>query len=217
VTDFVGREREIAEIASALKAGTNVVLSGKFGMGRTSLLQQVASSAHGRLQIVFADFSRPPASVCRQLASQLSRPRRLWQRIEEPSYREDRRRLLDAAREVSPQAVFVLDNVARMTPAKREFLRFLSEEPSLRFVAVVESFLPEADVTRLRACLYPSIRLRLGRLSAPRSHEFFERVSRRNGLRWNPDLIRGLAIRGGGYPLAMVEAATEAATRGRGR
>jgi len=215
--EFVGREREIEQVAFALGAGTNVVLSGKFGMGRTSLLQQVAAKSRNRWQFVFGDCSRPPATVCRQLSCPLSRPRRLWQRIEEPAYREARRRLLKAAREAAPPPVFVLDNVARMTPAKWELLRFLSGASRLRFVVIVESFLPESDLKRLRTCLYPSIRLHLGRLSRSQSHEFFERVSTRIGLGWSREKIRGLVARGGGFPLSMVEVAAEAATRGRGR
>jgi hypothetical protein len=215
--DFVGREREIAEIASALQADVNVVLSGKFGMGRTSLVRQVAANCRHRMQFVLSDFSRPPASVCRQLGSQLARP--LWsaRRVEELAYRKARRQLLDAARRAKPPAVFVLDNVARMTPAKWDLVRFLSGASRPRIVVVVESFLPEADVERLRAFVYPSICLRLGRLPARRSHEFFERVSGRIGLGWSRDQIRGLAVRGGGYPLAMVEAAAEAAAHRRSR
>ncbi len=217
MTDFVGREREIAEIASALQAGTNVVLSGKFGMGRTSLVHHVAANSDGRWQFIFADCSRPPAAICRQLASQLCPPRRSRRWAEEPAYRKARRQLLDAARWATPPAVFVLDNVARMTPAKWELVRFLSGASRLRIAVVVESFLPEADVERLRVFLYPSIRLDLGRLPVPQSHEFFERVSGRIGLGWSRDQIRGLAVRGGGYPLSMVEAAAEAVTRWRGR
>jgi hypothetical protein len=215
--DFVGREQEIAQIATALAAGTNVVLSGTFGVGRTSLVHQVAAESRGVWQFVFADFSRPPAAVCRQLVLQLCPLRRSRRWNEEPPYRKARRRLLDAAREAAPSVVFVLDDVARMTPAKWEFVSVLTGAPQLRVVVVVESFLPESDVTRLRACLYPSVRLHLGRLPAPRSHEFFERVSTRIGLGWSRDQIRGLAVRGGGYPLAMVEAAAEAVTRRRGR
>lgn len=214
--DFVGREQEIAQVAAALAAGSNVVLSGKFGIGRTSLVRQVAAGSCGEWQFLFADFSRPPAAVCHQLAAQLSRPRRSWRRIDQPAYRGARRRLLVMAGEAAPPAVIVLDDVARITPAKWEFLRFLSRATGLRFVVVVESFLPEADVTRLRTCIYPSIRLHLGLLPAPRSHEFFERVSGRTGFRWSPDQIRALATRGGGFPLAMAEAAAEALTRRKG-
>jgi hypothetical protein len=215
--EFVGREREIARIAATLAAGTNVILSGKFGIGRTSLVRQVAASSNGRWHFLFADFSRPPAAVCRQLGSQLARPLRSGRRVEELPYRKARRQLLDAARRITPPAVFVLDNVARMSHAKWEFVRFLSGVSRPRLVVVVESFLPESDLKRLRACLYPSIHLRLGRLPAPRTHEFFERVSGRRGLGWSRDEIRGLAVRGGGYPLAMAEAAAEAVTRRRGR
>ena len=215
--DFVGREREIARIAATLAAGTNVVLSGKFGIGRTSLVRQVAASSNGRWHFLFGDCSRPPAAVCRQLLSQLSRRRRSGQRIEELAFREARRRLLNTACDAASPLVFVLDNVARMTPGRWEFVRFLSGAFRLRVVVIVESFLSESDVTRLRACLYPSIRLQLGRLPAPRSQEFFERVSGRIGLGWSRDQIRGLAVRGGGYPLAMAEAAAEAVTRRRGR
>lgn len=213
--DFVGREREIAEVAAALKAGTNVVLSGKFGMGRTSLVEQVAAGFRGRRQFVFADFSRPPAVVCRQLGSQLAGRLRSGQRADELPYRKARRQLLDTACRAKPPAVFVLDNVARMTAARWEFMKTLSGLSSLRLVVVVESFLPEADVRRLRAFLYPSIRLDLGRLPVPQSHVFFERVSTRIGLGWSSDQIQGLAARGGGFPLAMVEAAAEASTRRR--
>jgi len=217
VKDFVGREQEIATISATLAAGTNVLLSGKFGIGRTSLMHRVAAECDGRLRFVFGSCSRTPAAVCSQLASQISPPRRSWRRVDEVAYRKARRRLLDAARHAAPPVVFVLDDVAKMTAARWNFAQFLSSEPSLRIVVIVESLLPEVDVTRLRACLYPSIHLRLGRLPALRSHEFFERVSGRVGIGWSRDQIRGLAVRGGGYPLAMVEAAVEAVNRRRGR
>ncbi len=215
MTEFVGREEEISRISTTLAAGTNVVLTGKFGIGRTSLVRRVAAETNGRWHFIFGDFSCPPAVVCRQVASQILRPLRTWRRLEEPPYRQNRRQLLEAARKATPPFVLVLDNVRRMTVARWDLVRFLSREARLRIVIIVESFLPESDVARLRTNLYPSIRVQLGRLPARESHEFFERVSRRNGLGWSGDRIRALAARGGGFPLAMAEAAAEAATRGR--
>ena len=38
---FVGREKEISQIVKALKRGENVILKGKYGIGRTSLSRHV--------------------------------------------------------------------------------------------------------------------------------------------------------------------------------
>lgn len=77
-------------------------------------------------------------------------PRR---RSREPApYRSVRTRLA-RDRRVSGIPVVVLDDIGRLTHAKWELLRFLTGTPRLRIVAIVESFLPDRDVTRLRAVL----------------------------------------------------------------
>jgi len=50
---FLGRERETQKILRALNQGENLVLSGKYGIGRTTLIEHVAKITKERWQIWF--------------------------------------------------------------------------------------------------------------------------------------------------------------------
>jgi len=45
---FVGREKEIEQMKEALERGKNVIVSGKYGMGRTSLIKHAADAMKDR-------------------------------------------------------------------------------------------------------------------------------------------------------------------------
>ncbi|MCD6485804.1 MAG: ATP-binding protein [Syntrophobacterales bacterium] len=58
---FVGREKETRQIVRALEKGGNVIITGKFGMGRTKLVRYVADN-HGEDGGLYSSiFRRPPA------------------------------------------------------------------------------------------------------------------------------------------------------------
>ena len=73
------------------------------------------------------------------------------------------------------------------------------------FVAIVEKFLSEESLLKLRAMLFPSVLIDLGHLSAADSVRFFEQTCKVNKFYLTPARIRHLADLTGGYPLMMVE------------
>lgn len=205
---FVGRERERDLLRHALHAGQGVVLSGRYGVGRTALVRAVADGLGPARHFVFVDFRETPAAVCaRIVAALLARGRR---RAPVPTTYRDARSLLAARSLRDGSTVLVLDDIGRLTVAKWELLRFLAARTPLRIVAIVESFLPARDVERLRAVLYPSVALELHRLPLEASVRFFAAASARYGLGWSEEHVRLLATSRGGYPLEMAEAVARA-------
>lgn len=53
---FVGREKETKKIIKALQQGNNIILTGKFGMGRTRLMRHVATITQGRVAMHICRF-----------------------------------------------------------------------------------------------------------------------------------------------------------------
>lgn len=49
---FLGRKKEIEQIKEALEGGKNLIVSGKYGMGRTSLIKQVAEGMQNELWVL---------------------------------------------------------------------------------------------------------------------------------------------------------------------
>lgn len=202
MTDLVGRERERARALAALAAGRNVVLSGKYGSGRTALARHLAESCGGRLRFAFCALSAPPREVWTTLATQLL-PQRRAEASGRGSYRTLRARLLRAPLAAGPPPVVVLDDVGHLTPARLDLVRRLAVSGRFRFVAIVEPRLPAAERTRLVACLAPVERLRLGPLPQPAVRDFLARAAAERGLAWSPEKIAAVASGTGGYPLAM--------------
>jgi len=207
---FIGREAERKAVGKALEAGQGVVLRGRFGIGRTALVRQVADDLGPRWRFVFVDSRETPASVCVRLVDALLVPPRR-RPLTPGTYRANRSQL-SKGRRVPGKPVVVFDDIGHLTYAKWDFLRFLTKLPQLRLVAIVESFLPECDVTRLRAVLYPSIGLDLAHLSLAASLAFFAEASDRYALGWGPAHLRLLATSRGGYPLEMSLAVAAART-----
>jgi len=206
---FVGRARETAALRLAFTSGRNVLLSGKYGIGRTALLRQLADLCSAELRVCFADFSSTPAAACRQLAPQLLPvPRRKARRP--PRYSELLAALAKATLASKPRAVIVLDDVERITPAKLQLVRLLAGNPSWRIVAIVERFLPRPELVLLLAWLYPVDRIALGYLDLEQGREYFRRVAEQGRLGWSEERILALARRCGGYPLEMRIAAERA-------
>jgi len=70
-TFFVGRENEIKQIIKALRRGDNVILTGKYGIGRTSLVKHIADTTRDRWRFIFVNFSQTPGRVCGYLIEEL--------------------------------------------------------------------------------------------------------------------------------------------------
>jgi MoxR-like ATPase len=55
---FVGREIETEHITKELYQGKNIIVGGKFGIGRTSMIKEIASSLQNEWRFIFVDFSQ---------------------------------------------------------------------------------------------------------------------------------------------------------------
>jgi hypothetical protein len=110
---FVGREKEIGEIKEALEGGNNVIVSGKYGIGRTSLIKHIADAMKDQWRFVFVDFSKTPGSVCNYLLAELF-PMHGFDR-EHRRYRPSRFRIATLALEDHRKHVLVLDNVSKLS------------------------------------------------------------------------------------------------------
>lgn len=202
---FVGREKETRRIVRALEKGGNIVVTGKFGMGRTKLARHVSDLYEKRWRFVFVDFSKTPGQVSTDILSEMSPGKRFERSGQYRRYKTQRHRIATAKSSDGRQVVFVLDNIEKVTPQRLVLIRYLSSEKRFLFIAITESFLRERDFFLLRAELLPEHVIRLGRISRKDSKEFFHAVSEKNQFRWESDRIRMMAEMARGYPLSMRE------------
>jgi AAA+ ATPase superfamily predicted ATPase len=68
---FFGRKREIAAINSGLIKERNIILTGKFGIGKTTLVKEFARMNRERWLFLFSDFSETPSKICHDLLKAL--------------------------------------------------------------------------------------------------------------------------------------------------
>ena len=111
---FVGRAREICEVTEALAEGTNVVLVGPYGIGRTALVRQVARSMRGRWRFVFADFSGTPGEASDSLIRALSPRRREGRKADRPGHKLRRLQIVRVESGLT-STVLVMEDIARFT------------------------------------------------------------------------------------------------------
>jgi hypothetical protein len=208
--DFVGRKRELAAAARSLEQGRNLVLTGRFGVGRSSLVRQLAKLNFHTWQFLFTDFSRPASQCGSDLVRQLVSPLGACGRKGYTRMTQAKEILRGAAGAGPRRRVVVLDDIGRISPRKLAFIRDLrlpAERPGggILFIAIAESFLPEEEIFRLRAALYPADRLALHNLNPADTAAFFRAASQRCRLGWDAAFIRMLAASTAGYPLLMRE------------
>jgi len=201
---FVGREKEIMQIERALRKGNNIIVKGKFGIGRTSLIKHFAHT-QDQWQFAFVDFTRPPGIMCNHIITELfSYEKRRHQYVK---YKAARFQIMTRELGDRKKLVLVLDNIARITAPKLDLLRYLTWEKRFLFIGIVENFLPHIDLFQLRSLLNPSIMIALEHLTIKDGIEFFNRFSKKNQLNLAESQISGLAASAGGYPLRMKEIA----------
>ena len=196
---FVGRDKEIGQMKEALEAGNNIIVLGKYGMGRTSLVKHLAKTTQDRWRFVFVDFSQTPGNVCKHLMAELF-PIQEFVR-EHARYRSSRFRITTLALDDSRKHVLVLDNVSKLSRQSLDLIRYLTWERRFQFVSIVESFLSSNDLFLWRVRMDPSTLITLRRFSAPSVVLFFEQLSREHHLDWTEGQIKDLAEITGGYPL----------------
>jgi hypothetical protein len=202
---FVGRSAEIASLRRELEAGRNVVIVGKYGIGRTSLVRQAAAQLEAAYRFYFLDFASTPAGMCRSAFEEIFKGTARRRRPSPESYRQVQRFVAHESPREARIPVLVFDDVARLTPAKCALLRYLARTGHFRFIAIAEAFLSSADLSRLRVLLFPNALLTLHPLAPGESEEFFSAASRNLGLSWTASRMSLLARVKHGYPLAMAE------------
>ena len=119
---FVGREQETRQILKALNRRYNVILMGKYGIGRTSLTRHVAEIGRNRWNFISLDFSQTPAKVCDHLANSLL-PKNNGKAM---GYRHNRFQIANLDFDGQRQPVLVLDDIGKLTPQKVELIRYLA-------------------------------------------------------------------------------------------
>jgi energy-coupling factor transporter ATP-binding protein EcfA2 len=204
---YVGRTKEAERIQSELELGHNLVLTGPFGIGRTTLLRHLARELKPTWRFVFLDGSQTPGSLCERLLDVWApeRPKALRKRTHPWTVE---RRLLPGLLDREPRSVaVVLDDLGKVTHPKLDFLRWLQGLGRVRIIVVTERFLDEGPLMHLRAVLYPAPLLTLGPLSNRPAQAFFEGWAQLHGLDWEPAAIHGLVLATRGYPTGMWEAA----------
>ena len=217
--DFVGRRRESRAILRQLAEGGNVILTGKYGIGRTCLLRHVARGCPEGWRFIFTDFSRTPDQVCRTILGETLAAAAGNPRARRASYRAVRRQVLQGATRDGHRPIIVLDNISKLTAPKLDLLRWFREEERLQLVAIVETFLGFESVEQLRKVLYPARLVTLRRLTLADTRRFFLRADATFEIGWTPSHVDVLARATAGYPLGMVETVQRAvrapASRGR--
>ena len=202
---FCGREKEISKIIIALKKRKHVVITGKYGIGKTALARHLSDMTKQRWKFIFTDFSKTPSIVCNDILWEVTPKRQPKHRHKYIKYKIARSLIADLTFNDQRQPIIVLDNISELTHQKLAFIQHVTFSKKLLFIAITENFLPENDLFQLRACLMPSHLLILGNLGTKNAVEFFRYFSRKNNLNWSENHIRMLAEVSGGYPLGMKE------------
>ncbi|MGD0275176.1 MAG: ATP-binding protein [Syntrophales bacterium] len=210
---FVGRQKETHLIITFLNRGRNVIVSGQFGIGRTSLIRHIAESAKNQQQFAVVDFSQNPRNVTQDLLKVFQSEDTYKKSSRSLGYKQLRRRLIHLESQHKKRPVLVLDNIAKLSPQKLALIRYLNSENKFLFIAIVENFIRDRDLFKLRAQLIPAELVKLTYLNIQYTKEFFNALSEENDLCWPKEHINMLAQITRGYPLGMIEIAERSIKR----
>jgi hypothetical protein len=201
---FVGREIETEHITKELYQGKNIIVGGKFGIGRTSIIKEIASSLQNEWRFIFVDFSQTPGKMSAKLMKEFHISKINKQTGKQWGYKSMRYRIANAKVPRRKNTVIVFDNVAKLTPQKTIFLRHLILENNFQFIAIVENFLPKKDLFSLEAQLLPTTIIFLSNLNDKAVLNFLRTFSHKYHLNWSDIYIQSLAALASGYPLGMM-------------
>ncbi len=198
---FFGREKEIKTLRTVLEQGKSIVLTGKFGIGKTALIQHLSEITQDRWWFIFADFSRSANSVCQDILKELF-PHRTTKSL---PYKSARFKILNERLKDHRKPILVLDNFGKVSVPKLDFIRRLSSSRRFLLILIVEHFVPKHDILNLRGVLFPSDIITLRPLTLAESSLFFRCCSDKYRLRWDESRIESSAVATHGYPLLIRE------------
>jgi replication-associated recombination protein RarA len=201
---FVGRKNEKKKIVESLRQGKNIILGGKFGIGRTSIIKEIAIILADERKFIFVDFGLTPAKMSEKLMKGLALVARFTKSNKKMGYKSMRHRISNYESSEKKQTVIVFDNIAKLTNQKIIFLRHLVLEKHFQFIAIVENFLSPNDLYFLKALLLPADVLSLHHLKKDDVLSFLRLYSDKHNLNWSEVFIREMAALIGGYPLGII-------------
>ncbi|HOS14952.1 MAG TPA: hypothetical protein PLF58_09830 [Smithella sp.] len=201
---FVGRQSEKKIIMEALNCGRNIILGGKFGIGRTRLIREIAKLVNER-KFIFVDFSQTPGKMSEKIMKALGIPRRIKNQTQQMGYKSMRYRIAHANTIKQHRPVIVFDNMAKITAQKKILLRHLILEQHFQFIAVVENFLPQNNLFDLKAQLMPATTLNLRHLKKQEVENLLRTYAKKHHVAWTENDIRNPACLSDGYPLSLKE------------
>ncbi|MEN6319400.1 MAG: ATP-binding protein [Syntrophaceae bacterium] len=196
---FVGREKETNKIIKALERGNNIVLMGKYGIGRTSLIRHIAAITKEKWKFVFLDFSQTPGKVTKQLLEELM-PGKWKGKNHYARYKSGRFLIVSKELKDKRKHFLILDNIAKLTTQKLQFLRYLIQESTFQYVAIAESFLPKEDLFLLRASLLPAEMIILPYLNEESTEKLLRQLVDKYSLNWSGQRIAMIVSSTRGYP-----------------
>ena len=202
---FAGRQSEKGKIIESLNHGRNIILCGKYGIGRTSLMKEIAKALSEDRKFIFVDFNQTPGKMSETLMKALGMPRRIKNQGNKMRYKSMRFRIANAMTSNQCRPVIVFDNIAKITVQKKIFLRHLILEQHFQFIAIVENFLPQKDLFDLKAQLMPATTLNLRYLKQQDVENLLHNYAEQYHAAWTEKDIRNLASLSGGYPLGLKE------------
>ncbi|HPD61375.1 MAG TPA: ATP-binding protein [Thermodesulfobacteriota bacterium] len=204
---FVGRDQETNRIVELIEQNNNVIVSGKYGIGRTSLIRHIADITKNRWRFIFIDFSQTPARACQAILSQLLTEKKFIGR-KNKKYEFNRFLLVNLEFEDQRQCVIVLDNIAKLSHPKIALIRDLAWGKRFLLVAIAEAFLPEKDFFLLRKALIPVEVITIQNLSQQNSEKLLQQFSEKYQFNWDDRQIKIFASIIQGYALGIRELVT---------
>ncbi len=195
---------EKKKIIDALNDGKNIILGGKFGIGRTSLIQEIARILADERKFAFVDFSQTPGKMSEKIMKELAISRKL-QQGEKMGYKSMRYRIANMKLSKRCNPVIVFDNIAKVTVQKKIFLRHLILEQNFQFIAIVENFLPGDNLFEIKTQLMPTVTLILSHLKKDDVKNLLSMYAKKHNINYSENYIYNLATLSNGYPLGIVE------------
>ncbi|NLP10133.1 ATP-binding protein [bacterium] len=198
---FVGRNKEISQITSALAADRNVILRGKYGIGRSTLVRHIADLLKLVRSFWFLDLNDTPDQLCRKILAEIC-PEEKKKNLHQ-GYKSLRKSLCEVGARSAQKVVLVLDNVDMLTPARLDFFHFLAMPDIFSFIVIVDDSMDQKDRELMRAVLQLTCRVSLSYLGKREVQQYFKYYAQKYHWDWSQTEIERQSRLTRGYPLFM--------------